>query len=198
MVTNRRARFSALAKAAVLALPMLSLGSMGCLAGLNQMTPEELGHYFTLRTQGGASQLRVEGDRVYSSSVEVERMKDGGLRGRVGGEVLDLRTEEGTHVTGMIGSGMTDLHITTQGTATHAQGLFAGGLSNVTLSDASMLGTVGRCGYELYRSNAPGVWYEGRRSCGKSFEVTSFSPPKALQSLPPDERAVYLMLALAQ
>lgn len=150
--------------------------------------------YFTLRTEGKAVQLRLDGDRLYGPSTDISRVGEGEYRGRWKDQLADLRSKGGV-IEGTIASMRTELHATRGEQGLAAQGLVAGILCNIQVTPAAYKGVVGACTYDLTKQ--PDGTYGGRRACGQTFSYSTLELPRTFDQLAPEEAALYLAMVTA-
>jgi hypothetical protein len=147
--------------------------------------------------------MRIEpSGRVSGSEFELTTTETG-YRGLVGGQLADMTVapdgdpdaSAARRVIGTRGGRPIDLHVTSEGEAILATGMFAGILGRLELRGDRLSSSVGRCTVVLSRADERR--YVGERNCRGSvrFARTEIEVPPAFMQLSP-ERKVMLLAAL--
>jgi hypothetical protein len=115
------------------------------------------------------------------------------LRGRVGREPVNLQTR-GSTVTGLFGESPVNLRIRKDGDVLFVSGMLNGVPSDLRVGPRELQGTIGRCAYELSRSEGA---YTGVRRCERGeIEPVAADAYAILERFPPTEAAALLGLML--
>ncbi len=151
---------------------------------------------FVLRTgRGRVVGAQITESHITGGDVSLGRYAtpdDHAVRGSALGYIVNLDIE-GDRVNGLIGSTPVDLTVRREGGALHARGLVRGFVSDFRLSEGRLVGTVGRCSYDLTHT---GTAYEGTRSCRSPLEIVWLKLPLAFQSWSPAEQGAALSALL--
>jgi len=169
----------------------LCLSTAGCEPPASASGPAT---YFTLRTEGGAQQLRLDGHRLYGPSTELTRDSENEYRGRWKDQLADLRAKDGV-IEGTIASMRTELHAAKAEDTITAQGLVGGMLCNFRIGPEGFKGVIGGCSYDFDKT--PEGSFQGRRACGNKFSYGTLELPRTYGQLAPEQAALYLALATA-
>ncbi|AKT43153.1 hypothetical protein [Chondromyces crocatus] len=159
---------------------------------------------FVLATPSGDSFMAKVGDEgiigydmFLGRKVNVGRYRDGtdrALRGHAFGQWLDLKVEKG-RVHGIF-NGMSPLDITTtrEGDALRVKGLVRGYDADFVVADKRMVGSFGRCTYDV--AGEGGAIYEGVTSCLGRKQKVLIKLPKELSRWSDAEQGAALGLLL--
>jgi len=150
---------------------------------------------FSLRADGGAVVARVGDAEIVGGDVSLGRFAEPpgtAIRGRAFGRPVSLDAADG-RVAGLFGGRPVDLAVARHGGALHVEGLSRGERAVFVVGPRALMGSVGRCSYELQRRDAG---YEGRRSCGGPSERVTLRIPPMLACWSDEARAASLAILL--
>ena len=120
-------------------------------------------------SNGEATSLRVEGNRAWGPSVEIERMGDG-YRGTWRGRVVDLHLDPDKNriptASWATCRSTLPVPVSSEDGTIKAAGLVGGDLSNFEVSDDHITGRVAHCAYDMKRKSPDKHVYGGYISCG--------------------------------
>ncbi len=149
-----------------------------------------------VRMPGYSSSFEVYADHYEGISLQVDHEKDE-LRGQSSLGAIDLDVR-GFSISGLIGSGETNLYLNLVGDQVQTKGTFHGILTQWVWSPQVLAGQVGRCAYDM-KSEGQGH-YVGEILCGNGHEIGpqrgSIDLPAALSQKPLAERVVMVALLL--
>src|SRR5688500_17527534 len=172
---------------------------LNCSASSRQTPPSAASDSVELVSPTSVIQATVDGPRIFGPQVELARDQNG-LRGRGPLGIVDLRKESG-HLRGMVGGGSTELYLQSAGdNGFSLQGLYSGTLGNLEVRPDRIEGQLGRCQYNLRRSDSEhGTAYNGRRLCGQRWlEPATLTLSPGVASLDPIDRAALIAVLLGR
>jgi hypothetical protein len=172
---------------------LLAAGCAGMLTPVEQRP--DFGQYFTLRMADDTEQAKLEGARLHGPDLELTRTADG-YRGRGPSGTIDLRTD-GKKIAGTVGAGSTELYLDEGAGALVVKGRYADRMSELEVRADRVRGTIGRCQYDLQRTDPKAAWYEGRRACQGALTGVQLALPAALAAMPAVDRGLLLAVFLA-
>jgi hypothetical protein len=130
---------------------------------------------------------------LYGPSVSLLR-EHAGYRGQVLDQSVNLSWDD-HQVKGLANTASVNLRWKEEGQVLHINGLYAGMLTNLRVSDEALEGSLGPCSYQL---RWDGGSYFGDRSCGGELQrFTSVELPGDLTSRPMGERVALVALILS-
>ena len=144
-------------------------------------------------------QATVDGSRIFGPQLDLAR-DENGLRGRGPLGVVNLRRES-DRLRGVVGGGPTELYVESSGEDGFSlRGLYSGTLGSLDVRSDRIEGQLGRCQYNLRRSESEdGIAYNGRRICGQRWvEAATFMLSPGLASLAPIDRAALIAVMLGR
>jgi hypothetical protein len=154
----------------------------------------------TALTPGLSMQQTAKGTRIFGPQVELIRDEEG-IRGQCAMGVVDLREEKGV-VSGIIGSGTTNLHIIpAAGNDFNIRGMFAGKVGDLVVQKDKIQGQLGQCQYDLHAvapADAESRAYNGQRRCGMGSQATTFTMSPQIAEMDLTERGALIAILLGR
>jgi hypothetical protein len=135
-------------------------------------TPAE---HLTVRAPGNFDEVTLQGDRIFSSDVEVTRYGDD-YRGKAYRKLIDLRVKDGA-VEGIVGSARTALRVQKFPDGFEVNGLYAGHMGRLTVRRDRFEGQLGGRAFQLSGSATDPLVY------GSSTEPAA-QPAAAVEKSP--------------
>jgi len=188
---------------AVLAVMLGAAGVFSCSSSSSKGTAQSPEGTASVTPNGPSATLQptAQGTRIFGPQLELVRDHKG-IRGHGPIGVVDLRPDQskGT-VSGVIGSGPTNLHIepTPDGNFT-MRGMFAGTLGDLEVSDDRIEGQLGRCQYNLRAAATSDASkaYNGNRWCGRTRSTTTLTLSPQIEALTPVDRGALIAILLGR
>jgi hypothetical protein len=178
-------------------------GGFSCSSSSSQKTAEPPQGTASVTPNGPSATLEptAQGTRIFGPQLELVRDSKG-IRGHGPIGVVDLRPDqEKGRVSGVIGTGPTNLHIepTPEGSFT-MRGMFAGNLGELEVTDDRIQGQLGHCQYNLRAADTPeaGKAYNGDRWCGRARATTTLKLSPQIESLDPVDRGALIAILLGR
>jgi hypothetical protein len=144
-------------------------------------------------------QATVDGSRIFGPQVELAS-DENGLHGRGPLGVVSLRKER-DRLRGVVGGGPTELYLESrENDGFSLRGIYSGTLGDLEVRPDRIEGQVGRCQYNLRRSDSDqGIAYNGRRICGQRWmEPATLTLSRGLASREPIDQAALIAVLLGR
>jgi hypothetical protein len=165
---------------------------LGLLAGGVALAQPKEPH-ISVRLPRTSYNVRLTGKDIVAPHIQLSHSKRE-IKGRFGEAVTVLSLKEG-EVKGNIGGGAVNLKTQLKGDTLQAEGGFGGRPVELKYSPKELTVYVNNCTYRLKGDDGT---YVGKRSCDRVFEPESeVVLPAVFQELTPEEQAVLLLLSLA-
>jgi hypothetical protein len=145
-------------------------------------------------------ELRIESDSISGADIQLRRV-DGGLRGTLQGQPVELRWDDTGDITGRAAGQSVDLTAVplTPQSGLRMRGWFGGDTAELTLTPTAISGSVGGCGYSL---SLAANRYSGWRTCdatrGPPVPVTLRIPENIVPLGAAEEGALLALLLSAE